>query len=448
MSTSIVIGEGAYGCIHKPSLTCREPTVSSYKNKVSKVLTKKLAEKEIDEYSIISEADKLNEYYLGTPINCSVANTPSNIEAIQKCKTGKELLENLNDLSLLIMEDGGINLKDYADEMAKWPVTQKYIEKTEMIFLEFHRILKGIDVFLKNDILHFDMKPQNIVYSEKSNRMNIIDFGLTVSFKDIMKRAKNDENKMALYHWSYPLEFHFLNKNTYDDFATLPTKEKEEYYQNIIYEIITNKETEATNAITGFYSFIFDNNIRSTEFKQYMAGFYQTLIDEIIPNNFQEFSKKSLRSVDIYGTGIALLYLLKNTKHLLSDKMYDDLYELGKNMVSSDISKRDTVKGVLSNYEAILTENGIMAKENVQFTGYTLEKEELLPKHIEESLDSIQMKDVLLTKQELEKNAVTIDITKLKKIKTKKTRKTKKQKKNKKTNIAKSTTKKNKIPKI
>jgi hypothetical protein len=263
-----------------------------------------------------------------------------------------------------------------------------------------------------------------------------------------MKSAKTNENKMALYHWSYPFEFHFLNQYTYDEFAEKSTKEKEEYYQSIIYDIISNHDNESANAITGFYSFIFDNQFGSSDFKQYMAGFYQTLVSEIIPGNFETFAKKSLRSVDVYGTGIALLYLLKRTKHLLSEKMHTDLYELGRNMVSSKLSKRETTEDVLLNYENILTEHGLMSKYNIHFMGHTIEEGNLLPKHIEDSLNSIKMKDVLLNKEELEKNAVTIDITSLKKIKTKKARKTKKPKKNKKTNVAKSATKKNKIPKI
>ena len=426
MSTSVVIGEGAYGCIHKPSLTCKEPKIQSYKNKVSKVLKKKMAAQEIGEYAIIAKADKTHEYYLGNPIDCSVANTPTNIEAIQKCKTGKELLKNLDDLSLLVMEDGGINLKDYADAMGKWPATQKYIEKMENILLEFHRILRGIGVFLENDILHFDMKPQNIVYSDVNNRMNIIDFGLTVSFKDIMKRAKTNTNRMAMYHWSYPFEFHFLNKYTYEQFAKLSTKDKEEYYKSIIQGINKNDDEAATKAITGFYSFIFDNNIGSADFKQYMTGFYQTLLSEITPNNFQTFAKTSMHSVDVYGTGIALLYLLKKTHHLLPEKLHKDLYELGKNMVSAQLSKRDTAEGVLMNYETILTEHGIMKKHNVYFTNHKIEKGELLPKHIEQSIESIKMEDIILNENALAKNAVTADITGIKKNPPRKTRKPRK----------------------
>jgi hypothetical protein len=119
MSTSNVIGEGAYGCIHKPSLTCKKAKIKSYKNKVSKIMQKKDAEKELAEYADIELVDKSHDYYLGRPIDCSIANTPTNIESIKKCEMGEELIHNLNDLSLLVMTDGGLNLKDFADKMKK-----------------------------------------------------------------------------------------------------------------------------------------------------------------------------------------------------------------------------------------------------------------------------------------------------------------------------------------
>ena len=46
--SSDVIGEGAYGCIHKPSLTCKETKVKNYKNKVSKVLQREKAKIELE----------------------------------------------------------------------------------------------------------------------------------------------------------------------------------------------------------------------------------------------------------------------------------------------------------------------------------------------------------------------------------------------------------------
>ena len=75
---SAVIGEGTYGCVHKPSLKCKSNTVN-YKNKISKVLTTKHANVEMKEYNTISNIDKKKHFYLGKPIKCTLDGIHSNI---------------------------------------------------------------------------------------------------------------------------------------------------------------------------------------------------------------------------------------------------------------------------------------------------------------------------------------------------------------------------------
>jgi serine/threonine protein kinase len=410
-TTSAVIGEGAYGCIHKPSLTCKENKIQNYKNKVSKVLNKSKAKIELEEYTSIDNADKSHEYYLGKPVECSVDNTPTNIQAIEKCKKGAELLKNLGDLSLLVMDDGGVNLKDYADIMSNWPATPENVDKTERFFIEFHRIFHGIGVFIEKGILHFDMKPQNIVYIAETGRMNIIDFGLTVSLKDKLAEIEASTNGMARYHWSYPFEFFFLNKNEYETFAKIPKPKKEEYYQSILREIGGVPDADASKAFRSFISFIMDETTDSDTFSEHMSGFYQTLVVELTMKNYKNFIKQSITSVDVYGLGIALLYVLKNTKHLLKEKLHTDLCNLGNSMVSAHLSKRITAPAALAQYETILSENGLMEKYKISFANHKIVQGELIPKNIEQSIDSIKINDVLLNNTSLEKNAVSVDIS-------------------------------------
>jgi serine/threonine protein kinase len=411
-TTAAVIGEGAYGCIHKPSLTCKEAKIKSYKNKVSKVLERKNAKLELEEYKSVEAADQSHEYYLGKPLECSVENTPSNISAIEKCKHGAELLEHLNDLSLLVMDDGGVNIKDYADVMASLPATLENVEKAERFILEFHRIFHGINVFMEKGILHFDMKPQNIVYVAESKRMNIIDFGLTVSLKDKLAEIESSTNHMARYHWSYPFEFHFLNKNEYEQFAKLTDDKKSDYYQSVLREIANSPEADTTKAFKSFYSFIIDSNTDSQDFKDHMAGFYQTLIAELTMKNYKNFITKSISSVDVYGLGIALLYVLKNTQHLLKEQLHSDLHKLGNSMIDAQLSKRIAINAALATYETILTGNGLMAKYNLSFANHKIVEGSVIPKHIEQSIDSIKIDEVLLNEQTLAKNAISVDISK------------------------------------
>ena len=66
---SKVIGEGSYGCVHKPSLICKTKKMN-YENKISKIMTKKHLNDEIREYKKIKKVDKHHDIHLGTPSTC------------------------------------------------------------------------------------------------------------------------------------------------------------------------------------------------------------------------------------------------------------------------------------------------------------------------------------------------------------------------------------------
>ena len=424
MNTPNVIGEGAYGCIHKPSLLCKGTPISSYKNKVSKVLSKEDAKQELGEYNRIRDIDKSEEYYLGYPTECAVANIPTNIQAIAKCENGKELLDQLDELSLLVMNDGGINIQEYSDKMENVPSTPENIMKMERFFIEFHRIIRAINMYLKHGILHCDMKPQNIVLSEETGFLNIIDFGLTTTIKSQISESQKSTNPIAKHHWSYPFEMFILNQNVYMLFAKLSKDQKDRYYEYIlrgltdknipssggtsIKQFIHTPNTEYIDAIQGFYSYIFDHTTDSTEFTQHMAGFYQTLISDASISKYNTFLKKSIKSIDVYGTGITLLYVVKKTKHLLSPKLYEDLFELGYSMVSAQLSNRITAGELLDRYESILMENNIMKKYAKYFKDHKIINGELIPKRMKTSLNNIKMANILLNKKELDKIAVSL----------------------------------------
>ena len=137
----VIIGEGAYGCVIKPSLPCSNKNIS-YENKISKVMLSNNAIKELKEYTIISKIDKNNMFYLGVPTHCHLKKTKKAIKTIEKCKHLKK--KNLrkknkeNDLDLLVMKDGGINLKMLAvmvNDMKNTPENNIKVKKIWMILL-------------------------------------------------------------------------------------------------------------------------------------------------------------------------------------------------------------------------------------------------------------------------------------------------------------------------
>jgi hypothetical protein len=127
-----VIGEGAYGCVHKPSLKCnktKEPI--KYRNKISKILLKDDAIEEMNEYNIIANIDKNNGFFLGKPTMCSVKQTNENMNAISKCEKGYEFLKKIDNTQLLIMDYGGDNLDTVSQEFSKMKKTKSKGDTTQ-----------------------------------------------------------------------------------------------------------------------------------------------------------------------------------------------------------------------------------------------------------------------------------------------------------------------------
>ena len=83
-----VAGEGAYGCVHKPSIHCKKgiDPKFDYEEYVSKIMTTNHAKTELKEFVVIGSYDKTNEYHLGTPILCSPQLDAHVYRDIAKCK--------------------------------------------------------------------------------------------------------------------------------------------------------------------------------------------------------------------------------------------------------------------------------------------------------------------------------------------------------------------------
>ena len=355
---SEVIGEGAYGCIHNPSLRCEKtPTTidTNYTNKVSKVMEKKNADKELDTYSIIANIDKPNNYYLGKPIECKPIDNTETKDSIKKCeKHGEELWKKFKDLSLLIMENGGDNLEMYSTKIHKWKKTKENKRKVEEFLLEFHRVISGIFLFSKKGILHFDMKPQNIVFDDAKIRMNIIDFGLTNKLQILINNSKKSINGFAKYHWSFPFEFYFVNKNAYDDFIQSTDSTKNKYFDNLLKDILdTTVKTPEIIGFRYFYSYIFeeDDNMQ-TRVKNHFIEFKKTMLN-MSTDTYDFFIKKSLNSVDVYGLGMTVLYVLHKVKTFLNTSLYNDLVRLSNKAVTADFINRITIDDFLYEFETI-----------------------------------------------------------------------------------------------
>jgi serine/threonine protein kinase len=353
-----VIGEGSYGCVHKPSLECKKNSSKiNYKNKISKLLMKEDAIKESDEYDIIAKYDKKNKYFLGKPFHCQVKPTPSNLAAINDCENGDEYLDNIEDTQLLIMNYGGDNLEILSKDFNKMKHTKQNIDFAKKFLIESKHIFDAVQFLYKYKIIHHDLKPQNMVYDKKTNKIKLIDFGF-VTYKDkVINLSKNSNNRLSKCHWSYPLEINFYNHDKYKLFSKYSDDEKNRYYKNIVNNINIKENDKCSTAISILFYYIIDKNSSEIEKNRLISRYfndYKKMLDNINEENYKTFLKKSVDTIDLYGVGITFYLLLNNMKKLLEKSIVDKLEDLCYHMVTPDLFNRYSIETSIKKYKEII----------------------------------------------------------------------------------------------
>jgi serine/threonine protein kinase len=394
---SDVIGEGTYGCVHKPSLKCKNKEVK-YTDKISKLLDSKEARKELKEYKVIGKIDNKRKIYLGKPIQCKVddENTMNRI-AVNKCKNGKKLMDKMDELSLLVMKDGGVNLETYGEMMKTMKNTPKNRETIEKFWIEVHRIFYGLSLFQQNDVIHHDLKPQNIVYNEEENRLNFIDFGLMRNKKEVIEKSRNNENGFGIKHWSFPMESVFYNEKYFTRFTNSSEERKINYYEYFLGDVKLNENVE-----TFLYYTIQGSNTLKDRF---ILDLYQFMVNEIKDMSYDDFLEQSLDTIDIYGVGIAMFYLISHCRLLLDTEFYRSLRELFYRMITPDLTKRITVDQLLDEYEIILSTHGFLEKHHYYFSNHLLKTGSRIPTVVKDKMSSIQISSLSLSPDTIKENA-------------------------------------------
>lgn len=398
---SKVIGEGAYGCVLKPSLQCKGQSEDARlnPNKISKLMTDAHATTELNEYEIIARIDPVKKYHLGKPTKCAVKDDKRNRNDIAKCSNSGRYIENMPQYSLLVMDNGGINLENFATAMSSAPETPANHAKMNRFWIEAHRLVKGLCLFIGDDILHHDLKPQNIVYNESTNRLNYIDFGLMTSASGSLAKCVRSKYGFGINHWSFPLELGFTNRYKFDAFAKKSASQRNEYILKFTQNVTKqNYEKPESKAFLNFFTFVVSENLPADMYNDILRKYindYAITIHNIQPNAYVKFLKKSIKSIDVYGLGIAFMHVLINTAMHIDEELSEAFMQLFYRMITPNINTRITSNKLLSEYEEILETTGLLAEENVHFVDHELKQGRLLSPAIIREIDKADVDDLL-----------------------------------------------------
>jgi serine/threonine protein kinase len=386
-----VIGEGGYGCVFKPSIHCLKDQDFNYKDYVSKIMKNRDAETELNESIVIGSYDPTNEYHLGTPILCQPELNDKIINKdISKCKyiKSEDIKAHPNDYKILLMKFGGPDLKKLCSLELQSYLSTKSKSKTNKFWIEVHHLIKGLKFFKDNGLVHNDIKPQNILFNLKSGKLTFIDFGLMRSKQEIINSSKQGTNYLGSYHWSYPFECGIMNKPDYNAYNRLSSSRKMEYEKQLCDMIINDKKQNSfkmniSNPKAFNTLFIYINpdgesppdNTKYSYIEDYLEGMNNLMSKE----NYDTNLDRIINSIDVYGLGFTLQYMLNcfYRQNAIDRDFFTRLSRFFYKMYDFNLETREiNINKLISEYESILLETGILKKKAILRRNKSLSKED------------------------------------------------------------------------
>ena len=354
MSNPKKIGEGTYGCVHRPSLKCKDnKIISNYNDKISKIMEDEHAQTEMQEYVGINRIDPDNMYHI-KPQECKPDNNAEMKKSILECNLGKEIVKKMDKYKLIVMKYGGPDLYVFF----KNPMVDTHMnrERVDKFWIEAVNLFKAVQLFLKNGMIHHDLKPENIVYDENNHSLKVIDFGLLQKRDNIIKESNEGDYWLSMIHFNFPPELYFYAKKKWFENKSRPKPIKKANRFNGLGLSIKFETDYRKNLDTLINSYLKSETLNPQIKSDSMNGFLNFTEDYLSHNDtitYNKFLNDSIDTIDSYGLGMSLIYVLKQIHKLMNPTIVKRLHKLLINMINHDLRKRIRIDEALIQYKSI-----------------------------------------------------------------------------------------------
>lgn len=346
------LDKGSFGCIIKPNLKCNGTFGTA--NEITKFFFKKsdyLIEKKNHEK--MEKMDKQNSFIVKKISNCKIILTSeikNKIKNLNLCNLDNDVIYQIT------YEYGGIDLMNIF-----YKNTDKLLKINLFNLLQkFSNIFEGLSTINNNNLMHFDIRINNILYNIEKNKFNIIDFG-------IMTKINQYQSNIINYkpHPSYPNDINILlsiingyfykdlNKYILNSNLLVLLLKKD---INIINSIYTKKTNPYFNQLL-----ILINDIYFYFKKDMFVNFDFTIFEKIYLKkiNLSKIYKDFANKIDVYMLGLTLFdFLLFIYIHLHNNpsitKIPLELFTLIKKMVTLNPYKRPTIQKATIEFKSIM----------------------------------------------------------------------------------------------
>jgi serine/threonine protein kinase len=194
VNQSNLLSQGGFGCVYYPGIDCKGSTIKN-KKFVTKLQAKNSSSD--NEISIGNQIKKIKNYYeFFLPV---IESCPINANKISgNILTDCEPVQGKDDLLLMKMEY--INSISFYKVLANEEKSSQSIIKS--MIGSYLYLLKSLKMIGDKNIIHYDLKADNILFDKNTEIPLIIDFGISFNMTEI------DFNKLYRFFYVYATDYY------------------------------------------------------------------------------------------------------------------------------------------------------------------------------------------------------------------------------------------------
>jgi len=379
-----VISEGGYGCVFHPKISCsgKETSNTKYISKIQKDNFN--SNNEVYISSIIKNIPNYENFFSIVISSCKVSLSKISSDDISKCKNTLHGVKNAVLFNLKYIKNMNLHSILTSKKLLNNYLANDMYSAKHTIFIiinTFKLLLKIINKLNQTQIIHFDIKPDNILYDINRNIPIIIDYGISIH-----KVKLNPTTYKKYFYVFYPeyyiwcLDIHYICYLLHIN-STPQQDEIEEICDSFI----------AGNRVLKMFSDDFTKQYRTMCVKsllRWIGEDYNTVIEKLLEksNTWDLYSVSIvyLNIINYWGISgfdnnmfmIEFSKLLLQNIHPISEKRYsiDDMIEKFDRFFYSN-SNETNINGIINNVE----DNFNYIKERIKHEKTLLHK---LKKHI------------------------------------------------------------------
>tara|TARA_B110000008_G_C16975324_1_gene565616 strand:- start:1459 stop:2601 length:1143 start_codon:yes stop_codon:yes gene_type:complete len=370
-----LLSEGGYGCVFYPEIPCKKSEKISEKSASKVQLYDKSARKEISIGKKIQTIIGFKNHFAPVLSHCFVNISEINVEDKDKCSILKRDANKKFILLKMLYIDG----PNFINFMVNNKNSRQIINN---VINSYNHLLTSIRLLISKEIIHYDIKGDNILFNLTLQSPTLIDFGLSIDKNKLNK----DSLKKYFYvyapdYYIWPLEVHYL--------CFILHKTKTPTIVDL--QILANTYIKNNAALIKNFSPEFIDKFEKLCMKQlinYKNMGYDKAIDEIL---------KLWKYWDNYSVSVLFLKFISyfNIDGYVENPFIIFLSELLMKNIHPNPNNRLTIENSIQTFNSFLLTSEINKEATFdQLTGIFVENR----KEISINLQNDQKKDRLITK--------------------------------------------------